>query len=251
MNRARDRREGTAAYEAWKIDRQAELDTEKAAADAAQAAAAQTPEERYKAATNQLFSEERNVVLNGIIIDSYLAQFGTIKRGRCSEEQKVAARMQFRQTVTDYVRNNTNGATLVAMVDRNNLHPGAVESYLLCHELCKLWSAYVDADPVEEAPAPVAEVVPVEVVPVLSRSEQAILDHHAYVNDVVGTDEMGRQWTEEAIDRELSAKDGLRLRRLFEQGHRGSNLLTVRREILDIKQQQDAERNRMAQEEER
>jgi len=71
------------------------------------------------------------------------------------------------------------------------------------------------------------------------------------VNDVVGTDEMGRQWTEEAIDRELSAKDGLRLRRLFEQGHRGSNLLTIRREILDTKQIQDAERARIAAEDER
>jgi hypothetical protein len=248
VNRARDRREGTPAYEEWKVARKKEIDAENAAAQAAQAAAdqaaASTPEAQYKAAINELHAEERNAVLNGVISDVNLAKFGTIKRGRCSEEQKVAARIEFRKVATDYIRNEANGQILCATVDRNRLHPGAVESYLLCHEILKLWSGYPEV--VEQPAQPVAQPEP-EVVarPVLTRSEQAILDHQRFMEEIVGTDELGRQWTALELD-QLPAKDELRLRRLFEQGHRGSNLLTTRREILDIKQQQDAERERIA-----
>jgi hypothetical protein len=248
MQRARDRRVNDPAYIEWQREYQAEQDAAKIAADAAQAAAdraaASTPEAQYKSAINELHTEERNAVLNGVISDVNLSKFGIIKRGRCSEEQKVAARIEFRKVATDYVRNEANGQILCAMVDRNRLHPGAVESYLLCHAICKLWGLYTDeVAPVEQ---PVAQPEP-EVVaqPVLTRSEQAILDHQRFMEEIVGTDELGRQWTAFELD-QLPAKDELRLRRLFEQGHRGSNLLTTRREILDIKQQQDAERERIA-----
>jgi hypothetical protein len=248
VNRARDRRVNDPDFIAWQKEYQAEQDAAKAAADAAQAvsdaAAAQTPEAQYKAAINELHAEERNAILNGVISDINLAKFGTIVRGRCSEEQKVAARIEFRKVATDYVRNEANGTILCSMVDRNRLHPGAVESYLLCHAICKLWGLYTDeAAPVEQ---PVAQPEP-EVIaqPALTRSEQAIVDHQRFMEEVVGTDELGRQWTAFELD-QLPAKDELRLRRLFEQGHRGSNLLTARREILDTKQIQDAERARIA-----
>jgi hypothetical protein len=237
MQRTRNNNRGV-AYEEYLADVAKEQAEEKAAQDAADRAAAQTPEAQYKASVNQLFSEERNVVLNGVIIDSYLAQFGTVERGRCSEEQKVAARIEFRKTATDYVRNDKNGEILCAMVDRNGLHPGKLSSYLICHEVLKTWSGYPE---VVEAPAPVSEVVPVvEVGPVLSRSEQMVLDHHAYVNDVVGVDEAGREWREVELD-QLPAKDALRLRRLFEKGHRGSSLLDTYHEIKDIQQARDVE----------
>jgi hypothetical protein len=246
MNRARDHRSGP-AYEQWLVDRQKEIDAEKEAADAAQA---NDPVAIYAAAANAEAEAQRELVLHGRLSDRYMSDFGAVARESFTEGQVEIAMNEFMAQTPDYVQTKANAAVLVEFVWRNNLSPGARTSYRLAHKILALYAAYPDAEkPVAQQPVqPEPEAV---VEPVLSRSEQAILDHHAYVNDVVGTDEMGRQWTEEAIDRELSAKDGLRLRRLFEQGHRGSNLLTIRREILDTKQIQDAERARIAAEDER
>jgi hypothetical protein len=54
---------------------------------------------------------------------------------------------------------------------------------------------------------------------------------------------LGKKWTEAELDA-LPAKEALRLRRLFEKGHRGDSHLDTYREIQDIKQQQEAERVR-------
>jgi hypothetical protein len=234
VNRSRDHRSGP-AYEQYLIDRQAEIDAENAAA-------ALTPEAQYKAAINELHADERNAVLHGVISDVNLAKFGTVVRGSCSEEQKVLARTEFREMATDYVRNSANGTTLCAMVDRNGLHPGNPYSYLLCHEICKLWGLYTtEADPEPQPTTRYADVEIVDPRSTLTPSERAIYDHQQYIEKIVGHDETGRAWTEAELD-QLPSKDELRLRRLFGQGHRGSNLLTIRREILDIKAQQDAER---------
>jgi hypothetical protein len=99
----------------------------------------------------------------------------------------------------------------------------------------------VYVEPVETAPAE-------EAGPVYTKSEQAVIDHQRFCEEIVGHDEDNVAYTEKILA-ELPAKEELRLRRLFEQGHRGSNLLTIRREILDTKQIQDAERARIAAEE--
>jgi hypothetical protein len=89
---------------------------------------------------------------------------------------------------------------------------------------------------------PLPKVVPPQPEP-LSKSEQAIIDHQRYIDEVVGVDELGKQWTEAELD-ELPAKEALRLRRLFEKGHRGDSRLDTYREVQDIKQRQEAERAR-------
>jgi hypothetical protein len=131
---------------------------------------------------------------------------------------------------------------LVDFLDRNNLSPASLESFKLAHAILKLWRCYPDEF------APVVEEQPAQ--PVLSRSDQAIVEHQNYIELIVGTDEYGKSWTAAELDR-LPAKDELRLRRLFEKGHRGSNLYDVYREIKDIQQQQEVERNRIAAEENR
>jgi len=224
MGSARDRREGDPAYEQWKK----EYEVEQAAANAAD------PEFQFKQAANADAEANRQTALTKRLSHEYLSAFGTVEEGHCSEEQKAAARIQFREATPEYIRTAANGQMLCDMVDRNHLHPGAVASYLLCHALLQHWTGYPDLV------VPVEQPAPVEVIP---PSDQAIIDHQNFLTEIVGTDELGKSWTAAELDA-LPAKEELRLRRLFEQGHRGSNLLTVRREVLDIKQQQDAERAR-------
>jgi hypothetical protein len=237
MRNMRDSRANDPAYIQWQKEYQAEQ-------DAAQAAAASTPEAQYKAALDELHAEERNAVLTGVISDVNLAKFGTVVRGSCSEAQTILARTEFREMATDYVRTPANGTTLCAMVARNGLHQGNPYSYMLCHKILQLWAGYPDATVPVEQPEQTTRYKNVEVVDprsTLTPSERAIYDHQQHIDKIVGHDEFGKGWTEAELD-QLPSKDELRLRRLFEQGHRGSNLLTIRREILDIKAQQDAER---------
>jgi hypothetical protein len=239
MRNMRDSRANDPDYIQWQREYAAEQ-------QAAQAAAASTPEAQYQATVNQLYVEERNDVLTGTISDENLSKFGTVVRGRCSEEQTNLARTEFRQMATDYVRTPANGWALCNMVTRNGLHPGNAHSYLLCHKILQLWNGYPDATVPVEQPAQPTRYSNVEVVDprsTLSPSDRAVYDHQMYIDKIVGHDEMGKGWTEAELD-QLDSKSELRLRRLFEQGHRGSNLLTLRREILDIKAQQDAERER-------
>jgi hypothetical protein len=198
------------------------------------------PEEQYKAVTNQLFAGEQNVVLNGVINEAYLSQFGTVKRGRCSQGQKVAARTEFRRVATDYVRNDVNGAILCAMVARNGLHEGAVESYLLCHAVLKTWSGY---PAVVEAPAPVAEVAPVVEVDTRTPSEKFMVDQ---VNlDTVIAIVDGVEISERYLN-SLPSRDELKIRRKLEKGHAGDSTFDTFLEIKDIQFERDADIARRA-----
>lgn len=240
MNRARDKREGTPAYEQWKIARQAELDAEKAAADAA---AAQDPVLQFQQAANQEAEVQRELVLHGVLSDEYLSHFGTIVRKPFNESQVEVAMDQFMTETTDYVRTRANAAVLVEFLYRNNLSPAVCGSYRIAHAILKLWVAYPD----EVAPQPETrynDSQVVDPVSLLTPSEAAIYRHQQYCEKIIGHDESGRGWTMQQVDA-LQSKEMLRLLRLFEQGHRGSNLLTVYREIQDIKQKQDAERARI------
>jgi hypothetical protein len=235
--RTRDRRVEDPTFIEWQAARALEVEQEKAAADAAQEAAdAQNPELMFKRTADAEAQTILELLRTGYVPESILA-VERINGRKVVESVQISNWKYFADTCPTFQR--WMAEQLIDSSLRNDIAPVAA-NYLALHNLMLQYGAYVE---------PVQEVAPAVEEPaqqVLSRSDQAILDHHAYVNDVVGTDEMGRQWTEEAIDRELSAKDGLRLRRLFEQGHRGSNLLTIRREILDIKAQQDAERERIA-----
>ncbi|HXM59441.1 MAG TPA: hypothetical protein VN950_01205 [Terriglobales bacterium] len=249
MRRTRDANRGP-AYEEWVAERAKEIQEEQRQRDAAAAAdeAAEAarieadPILSYQKSTNELYAGEQNIVLHGVVDERYLAKFGTIKRGRCSEEQKVTARTQFRQTATDYVRNNTNGATLCAMVARNGLNEGAVESYLLCHEILKIWAGYVDADPVEQ-PQPVRETqVEEPAQPVLTPSEQAAQLRHDYLFKIVAVDprDPSKSFSESDLDK-LPAEEARYIRRYAEKGNTGNNIFDLRMESLDAKFARDQE----------
>jgi hypothetical protein len=229
---ARDHHANDPDYIQW----QKEYEAEQKAAQAAD------PEFQFKQAANAAAEANRHGVLTMPMNEAYLATFGTIVRPPF-DESKVAYFMDRFKNEFDYVSSRGNARVLVEFIERNNLSPASLESFKLAHAILKLWRCYPDEF------APVVEEQPAQ--PVLSRSEQAIVDHQNYIERIVGTDEYGKSWTDEMIDRELNAKDGLRLRRLFEKGHRGSNLYDVYREIKDIQQQQEAERNRIAAEENR
>jgi hypothetical protein len=229
---ARDHHANDPDYIQW----QKEYEAEQKAAQAAD------PEFQFKQAANAEAEAKRKGVLTTPLNEAYLATFGTIVRPPY-DESKVEYFMDRFKNESDYVRSRGNAIVLVDFLDRNNLSPASLESFKLAHAILKLWAAYPD------------EVTPVEVEQqpaqsVLSRSDQAIVEHQNYIELIVGTDEYGKSWTAAELDR-LPAKDELRLRRLFEKGHRGSNLYDVYREIKDIQQQQEVERNRIAAEENR
>ena len=241
----RDHRSGP-AFEQWKIERQAEIDAEKAAQDAA---AAQNPAAIYAATANAEAEATRQLVLTGRLSDTYMSGFGTIVRQPFTEAQVDTAMAQFMSEVSDYVKTRANAKVLTEFLYRNNISPAACSSYRIGHTILTLWAAYPDAEkPVAQQPVPQTVEEPAQ--SVLTPSEQAVIDHQIYCEKIIGHDESGKGWTMQMVDA-LPSKEMLRLLRLFEQGHRGSNLLTVRREVLDIKAQQEAERNRIAQEEER
>jgi hypothetical protein len=233
---ARDHRSGP-AFEAWKIERQAEIDAEKAAQDAA---AANDPVAIYAATANAEAQAIRELVLTVYVPDSILPGVERIGGMKVIEEPAIRNWKHFADTCSTFQR--WMARPLLDAAERSDIAPIA-SNYLALHNLMLQYSAY------PEPPAqPVVTETQVEV-PVLTPSEQAVIDHQRYLEEIVGIDELGTQYTEAMLD-ELPSKQALRLRRLFESGHRGSNLLTVRREILDIKQVQDAERERIAAEQE-
>jgi hypothetical protein len=232
------------AYTEYLKDKQAEADQAAADAVAAEAARiANDPVLSFQQSANTQAEVERNVVLNGVVNELYLAQFGHYRKGTCSEDQKVAARVKFREAAKDYIRNNSNGAVLVAMVDRNGLHPGDVESYLICHEILKIWGGYVDADPIAEPAQPVAEP---EVI--LTPSQQADKDYEYRHTVIVVYDPIdGKGYTEFDLDTKVSSQTELRLRRLME-GKVGNNRYDEYMQTQDIKHQQAIETNQAADE---
>jgi hypothetical protein len=238
MNRARDHRTNDPAYIEWQRNRQAELDAEKAAADIAQAAAEATdPVKAFQKASDAEAEAQRDLVLNGVLSESVLP--GERVRGRAVNEviagENFKAWTQQESTFKKYMFE-----TFYAALKRNDLAPIA-NNFGTMHRLLLQYNCYTDE--------PVQEVAPVvEELPHYTASEQAVIDHQKYCEEIIGHDESGKGWTMEMVDA-LPSKEMLRLLRLFEQGHRGSNLLTIRREILDIKQQQEAERQKIAAEE--
>lgn len=243
MRRTRDNNRGT-AFEDYQRDRASELAEEQKLRDAA---ASNDPVALYAVAANAEAEKNRELVLHGVLSDEYLSQFGTIVRQPFTESQIEVAMNQFMAETTDYVKTRANAAVLVEFLYRNNLSPAVCSSYRIAHAILRLWVAYPDETASHEETR-YGETQVVDPLSLLSRSEQAIYQHQQYCEKVIGHDESGRAWTMQQVDA-LPSKEMLRLLRLFEQGHRGSNLLTVYREIQDIKQKQEAERDKVAAEE--
>lgn len=238
MNRARDHRSGP-AYEEWVAERAKEVAEEQRLQKEAEA---QTPEATYKRAADAEAQTVLELLRTGYVPDSLLPGAERMN-GRVISNQQAAINNWKYFADTCQTFQIWMGRQLLDASERSDLAPIA-PNYLALHNLMLSSGAYVEP----AQPQPETRYEDVEIVDprsLLSPSEQAVYDHQKYIEKVVGHDESGRGFTEAELD-QLPAKDALRLRRLFEQGHRGSNLLTIRREILDIKQQQDAERERIA-----
>jgi|HubBroStandDraft_5_1064220.scaffolds.fasta_scaffold06846_10 hypothetical protein len=83
-------------------------------------------------------------------------------------------------------------------------------------------------------PAPMA--MPEEVP--LTAAERHVIARQNYIELIIGNDEHGVNYTEEMLDK-LPAKEALRLRRLFEKGHRGSILMDQYFEVRDAQAERD------------
>jgi len=235
MQRTRNRRVNDPAFLEYLADQAKEQAAIKAEQDAL---AAQDPTVMYQQAVNTEAEAVLKILRTAYIPESLLP----IERlnGRVIGNTDAMIRnWQFFAANTPSFKAKYMGRPLLDAAERAQIIPTA-PAYTALHELLLQYGAY------PEPPAqPVVTETVVEVPPVLSRSEQAVIDHQRYCDEIIGHDESGKGWTMQMVDA-LPSKEMLRLLRLFEQGHRGSNLLTIRREILDLKQQQDAERERIA-----
>jgi hypothetical protein len=256
-----ERRRGP-AYEEYLRDVAAEQAEAKRQQDEAAAEAIKNdPVKNFEQVANIEAAQNREIVLNYKLSDQCLAVHGTVKRGPLVSDAEMRAMMwEFAQANPSFTNTGDNVVTLAKFVKRNELL-NCVESYALAHKMLLHFACYPDdAEPAAPAPAVEEPVVYTDVldqtwtesqIKALTPSERGVLTHEIYVRKIVGTDELGREWTDQAIDKELSADDGRRLRRLFETGTRGSAAYREYMRLRDIQQQQAAERDRIAAEDQR
>jgi len=201
--------------EAEEAKRQAEIDAD--------------PENLFKRAANESAEITRNAVLNDYLSDDILGgEYERIGNRKVNLEVAESNFKWFVENTATFDKAKMRKPLLAAMI-RSDLSPVA-KNFTRCHELLLEYNGY---------PKGVAHTLPdalVEEEPIDLRSPEEIRSdsHHDYMTLVVGVDESGRQWTEEMLDR-LDAKSALRLRRLFEKGHRGSAGLD---EYIDARQRQ-------------
>jgi hypothetical protein len=231
MRRSRDNNRGP-AFEQWRSERQAEIDAEKAAQDAA---AAQNPTAIYAATANAEAEATRQLVLTGRLSDTYMSGFGTIVRQPFTEAQVDTAMSRFMADTADYVKTKANAKVLIEFLYRNNISPAACSSYRIGHAILKLWAAYPDLEkPVAQITQPAPKVV---AEPVLTPSEAAAKKYHDDRTIIVVTDPAtGQQFTEFDLSR-LNAVEERRLRRIAEKGN---SFGSVYEGFLDVKDAQFA-----------
>jgi hypothetical protein len=230
----RDRRVNDPTYIEWQRAYQAEQDAATAAAlDADPVAKA----ERSMDVEAQAI---RQTILTGYIPESLLPGIARMNGCPIGNEKAVIQNFKF-FAATNPSFKRWMGYPLLEAAERSDIAPIA-PNYTALHNLMLAYSAYPD-EPVQPVTQPEVTEAP------MSPSDRAIVEHQNYCEEIIGHDESGKAWTMQMVDA-LPSKEMLRLLRLFESGHRGSNLLTTYREMLDIKQQQEAERARIAAEQE-
>jgi hypothetical protein len=241
MNRARDRREGTPAYEQWLIDRQAEIDAEKAAQAAAEAA---DPVKAFQNVANAEAEASRQLVLTGRLSDQYMSDFGAVVRQPFTEAQVDTAMAQFMAETADYIKTRANGKVLTEFIWRNNISPGARTSYRLAYKILQLWNCFPDAEnPVAQITQPAPEAL---AEPVLMPSEQFKVNQ-TNKDTVLGVVN-GREITERVLEA-MDSKTALYTRRVLEKGFSGNQNYDTFLEVKDAQFARDAEIARKAAEE--
>jgi hypothetical protein len=230
MRRSRDNREGTPAYEQWKVERAAEIAAEQAA----------DPEFQFKQAANAEAEANRRGVLTMPMNEEYLKTFGTVVHPPF-DESKVAFIMDKFKNEYDYVSSRGNAHVLVDFLDRNNLSPASLESFKLAHAILKLWNCYEDTvAPVEVAPVVVDTRTPSEIAEEKYKTrmtEIVVYDPHTNIG-----------YTEFDLENKVDSKTELRLRRLME-GKIGNELYTEYMNRKNWQAARDAEIARLAAEE--
>jgi hypothetical protein len=191
---------------------------------------------RFQAAANAAAEATRENILTTRLSEEFLP--GERIAGRKVDENVAAQNFKTWVGLTPSFKKWMADVFLDAL-SRNDLAPIA-DNFDPLHKLLIEYGCYPE-EPV--ALAPVVEA------PTYTKSEQAILDHQRYVEEIVGHDEQNTAWTEEMLDR-LPADLALRLRRLFETGMRGNNRLREYMNRQDEKARQAADTNRIAAEEE-
>ena len=222
------------AYKTWVIERASEIEQENAAALDAD------PVAKAERAMDSEAQVTLDIIKTGYIPDALLPV--ERRNGRAIvNEAAVISNFKFFATTTGSFQ-NWMASQLWDAAERSQIVPTA-PAYLALHNLMLTYSAY------EQPVQPAITETEVAAEPVWSPSEQAVINHQRYCDEIIGHDESGKKWTMEMVDA-LPSKEMLRLLRLFEKGHRGSSLLDTYREILDIKQGQEAARARIAAEQE-
>jgi hypothetical protein len=232
MRRTRTNTDTTSqAYLDWQRERQVEIDAEKAAVEAAD------PVLSFEKASDAEAQAVLQTIRTGYIPDSILPVERLNGRAIANEAAAIANFKYFAESTGSF--QYWMASQLLDIAERSQIVPTA-PAYLALHNLLLTWGIY--EEPVQAAPV-VSE--PTAKTPKWTRTEQANIDHQSYCEDIIGHDESGKEWTMQLVDA-LPSKDMLRLLRLFESGTRGASNLRTYMEIQDIKQNQDAERDKVA-----
>jgi hypothetical protein len=212
MNRARDRREGTPAYEEWKASRQLEIEEEQRQREAAQAEAdAQNPELQFKRSMDAEAQAIRELILTGYVPDSILPGVTRIGGRKVLEEPAIRNWKYFAESTASF--HYYMARPLLNAAERSDLAPVA-PNYLALHNLMLQYSAYPEppAQPVVTETQMVQE--PQQV---LTPSEIAEAKYKARMTDIVVYDPIDNKgYTEFDLENKVDSKTELRLRRLIE-----------------------------------
>lgn len=161
---------------------------------------------------------------------AFLEKFGPLNRSEEISESEARQAMDSFLRATNWRKSSNNAKLLLKILADAELLPFA-ENLRAADAFLRSTNAYPEAT-------------------TYTRSDQIVVDHQKYCEEIIGHDESGKAWTMQMVDA-LPSKDMLRLLRLFELGTRGDSRMLDYMSIKDIQQKQAAERDRIAREEAR
>jgi len=240
------------------LDRQRFETEQRAAEQAEQKRIADEKEERlrpireavsgFAELSNEVREQERQAILTVPLSTAFLATRRPVTPAppyeQFDEKRILAAIGEFHKRCPSFVRNQKNSDLLIQFLNRNQLSPMSVDSFLTANEILSAWNCYDEpavlsvAEAVKEIPAAPETPAPEPHEPTYAELEAQ--RRHDYFNKVVVTHPAtGQQYTEHDLDG-LDSKSELYLRRIMEKNHSGNNLYD---QYLNTKtRQEDAQR---------
>ena len=135
------------AYIEWQRARALEIEQEKEAQAAAeQAAINANPTLSAQRSMDELAIAEQGIALNVPLTDEYLAQFGTVQRGPCTDNELEAPISYFKRSTKEYVHTQKNFDAIAEFIERNALNFGRLDSYRLAYAVLTHWGAFPDTE---------------------------------------------------------------------------------------------------------